>query len=367
MILNKLSLVNFKNYEQLEIELSAKINCFVGNNGEGKTNLLDAIYYLSLCKSFFNSADSQNIRYGHDFFLVQGEYELNDSVEKIYCGLKKGRKKIFKRNNKEYQKLAEHIGLLPVVMISPYDTVLITGGSEERRKFMNGVISQYNKEYLNSLINYNNVLSQRNKLLKDAAKGGYLDKDTISIYNEQLAVYGDYVFKCRSEFFSKLLPLFQEYYDFVSGANEKVSLEYKSHLHEKSFVKNLEESIDKDRVLQYTTRGIHKDDLVMNLEDHPIKKVGSQGQQKTYLISLKLAQFDFIKEIAKLKPILLLDDIFDKLDATRVEKFIRLVAENHFGQIFITDANKQRLDNIMVKMNSEHKLFEVDRGEANIL
>lgn len=360
MNLQDLSLINFKNYSQVELNFSPKINCFIGQNGVGKTNLLDAIYYLSMCKSYLNPIDSQNIKYEEDFFVIQGDYFLQEKKENIYCGLKKGKKKQFKRNKKEYQKLSDHIGLLPVVMISPMDNSLILDGSEERRKFMDTVISQYNKEYLDNLIKYNRVLAQRNKLLKDFYQTRSFDEDTIDIWDEQLIGLGEKIHKVRVSFVEELIPIFQEYYSRISGNNERVKLVYDSPLFEGEYRNLLKSAIDKDRVVQHTTIGIHKDDLVLTLEKYPIKKAGSQGQQKTYLVSLKLAQFDFIKKISGLKPILLLDDIFDKFDRQRVRQIIELVAENHFGQIFITDTNQDRLESILNEANIQHSLFSID-------
>ncbi len=359
MYLKKLALLNFKNYSQKEIELSDKINCFVGKNGVGKTNILDAIYYLSFCKSFLNPIDSQNIKHEEDFFVLQGEYDKSNKTENVYCGVKRSAKKQFKRNQKEYQKLSDHIGLFPLVIISPIDYELITGGSEERRKFISGIISQYNKSYLEDLIKYNKALTHRNKLLKNLAKSGEFDQLSIDIWNEQLISPGEKIFKERDNFIEKFIPIFQKYYEYISLKNEKVDLKYESDLQKNNFKDLLIRSIDKDRILQYTTKGIHKDDLIFNLSSFPIKKIGSQGQQKSYLIALKLAQFDFISEINHYKPILLLDDIFDKLDSERVKQIVKLVAEKNFGQIIITDTNQDRLEKILKNTSIEYKLFNL--------
>ncbi len=363
MYLQELSLINFKNYSQIELSFSSKINCFIGQNGVGKTNLLDAVYYLSMCKSYLNPIDSQNIKYDEDFFVLQGDYLLKEKHENIYCGLKRNKKKQFKRNKKEYQKLSEHIGLLPVVMISPLDNSLILEGSDERRKYMDSVISQYDKIYLDNLIKYNRALVQRNKLLKDFYQNRTFDQDTIDIWDEQLIALGEKVYKTRVKFVEELIPIFQEYYTRISGNKEQVQLVYDSQLHEGDFRDILRNALDKDRIVQHTTVGIHKDDLILTLENYPIKKAGSQGQQKTYLVSLKLAQFDFIKELSGLKPILLLDDIFDKFDRTRVRQIIELVAEHHFGQIFITDTNQERLENTLSGIDIPHHIFEI--GSTN--
>jgi len=359
MHLKSLSLVNFKNYEQVDIPLSAKINCFVGENGVGKTNLLDAIHYLSLCKSNLNPVDSQNVRYDQDFLVVQGLFDRKGKEENIYCGIRKQKKKQFKRNQKEYSKLSEHIGLIPLVMISPADAILINGGSEERRKFMNGVIAQYSRVYLENLIQYNRALNQRNKLLKDFAFSRNFDPQILEVWDEQLIRYGEPIFEERVRFVNELLPVFDAFHSHVSGNREKVSLSYQAHLKETGFRDGLKASMEKDRIVQYSTFGIHKDDLGMELGGYSLKKSGSQGQQKTFLVSLKLAEFEFIRKLTKIPPILLLDDIFDKFDAGRVKHIISLVAENQFGQIFITDTNEQRLQGILKEIPADHKVFRI--------
>ena len=360
MYLKKLTLINFKNYNELELGFSAKINCFIGRNGVGKTNLLDAIYYLSMCKSYLNPIDVQNIKYEKDFFVIQGEYTRNDKDEDIYCGLKRNKKKQFKRNKKEYEKLSDHIGLLPIVMISPLDNSLILEGSDERRKFMDSVISQYDKEYLEQLIRYNRALAQRNRLLKDFYQSRSFDNESIDIWDDQLINLGEKIHLTRVKFVENLIPIFQEYYNRISEYREKVDLVYDSQLYEGDYNDLLKNSIEKDRILQYTTVGIHKDDLALSLNGFPIKKAGSQGQQKTFLVALKLAQFDFIKQISNLNPVLLLDDIFDKFDNNRVRKIIELVAEHHFGQIFITDTNQDRLEPILREIDIAHSLFIIE-------
>ncbi len=360
MFLKNISLINFKNFEQLDLEFCRKINCFSGRNGSGKTNLMDAVYYLSMCKSFFNAVDSQNIMHGKDFFVIQGTYSRLEEDENIYCGVKRNTKKQFRRNKKDYSRLSDHIGLLPVVMVSPGDSVLITGGSEERRKFMNGVISQYDKLYLEDLIKYNQALTQRNALLKDFARKGYYDAESLDIWTQQLIEPGNRIFNKRVEFLEKLLPIFQYYYDFVSKGKEMVGLIYDSQLSASGFENLFEKSLEKDRILQYTTTGIHKDDLQFLLGDNPIKRDGSQGQQKTYLVALKLAQFDFMKRINGFNPILLFDDVFDKLDDVRVKQIVKLVSANHFGQIFITDTSRERLETILKGIDIEYRLFDIE-------
>lgn len=367
MHLKELNLLNFKSYDQLDLSLHPKINCFVGNNGVGKTNLLDSIFYLSMCKSNFNSIDYQNIRHNQEFFMIQGTYYRKEKDESIYCAVKRDAGKTFKRNGKEYDRLADHIGFLPIVIISPADTALITEGSEERRKYMNSVISQYNQPYLNDVLKYNKLLANRNRLLKEK---GYSLKtliDLLDVIDDQLDGFATKIYEQRLDFTKKLTPIFQDYYQKVSNGSEVVELVYQSHLQEKSLKEHLAESLEKDRILQYTSRGIHKDDLMLTLNGHPIKKEGSQGQQKTYLIALKLAQFNFIEQLSGIKPILLLDDIFDKLDMNRVEQFIRLVSDHYFGQIFITDTNKSRLDEILHKIDSGYSLFNVSDTEVTLV
>jgi DNA replication and repair protein RecF len=366
MYLKKLSLVNFKNYPSFELVFCPRINCIVGDNGVGKTNLLDAIYYLSLCKSYFNSIDTQNIMHNEELFVIQGEYERLEEMENIYCGVKRNAKKQFKRNKKEYTKLSDHIGLLPIVMISPYDGELVTGGSEERRRFINGVISQYDKSYLEDLIAYNRALTQRNAALKEAARKRSFDTELIELWNEQLIPPGERIYKARVDFIEKLMPIFQSNYELVSMGREKTLLAYESQLHQSSYEELLKCSLEKDRILQFTTQGIHKDDLILNLGEHLIRKTGSQGQQKTYLISLKLAQFDFMRNINGFKPILLFDDLFDKLDRSRVKQLLSLVAENHFGQIFITDTNRERLESVLEEVPIEHQFYTIKNDNISL-
>jgi DNA replication and repair protein RecF len=367
MHLKKLALTNFKNYELNELELSPKINCFVGNNGVGKTNILDAIHYLSLTKSFFNSIDSISIRHGEDYFIIQGTFVRDGEEDQIYCAFQKQKQKLLKRNGKEYQKLSDHVGRYPVVMISPADSALITEGSEDRRKFMNKIISQYSAEYLDSVLRYNKALQQRNKVLKDINSSGKADDDILSIWDAQLVKYGSFVYNERDLLVNELIPVFQEYYSMISSGKESVKLKYRSHLSEGSFGDALLNSINKDRYLEYTTVGIHKDDLLLEMNDFSVKSLGSQGQQKSYLVALKLAKFDYIKRKAGFSPILLLDDIFDKFDAERVEQIIRLVGNQMFGQIFITDTHQNRLQDILSSHKTDYKLFRIaDNGIVEV-
>jgi DNA replication and repair protein RecF len=368
MFIRNLTVVNYKNLIQADLQFSPKLNCFIGNNGVGKTNLLDCFYYLSFCKSCFNLPDSQNVRHNEDFFVIQGKYDNNGEPEDIYCGFKSGHKKIFRRNKKEYDRLSDHIGLVPLVMISPADSALIQGGSEERRRFMDSVISQYDRQYLEWLLKYNRALLQRNNLLKYFAQNHQFDADSLEVWNEQLIVTGEKIYKKRVEFLEALLPVFQKYYNFICQGNELVKLEYQSQLNDSDFRTQLKDAVSKDSVLQYTSVGIHKDDLELKIDDFPIKKLGSQGQNKTYLISLKFAQFDFIQSVNSVKPILLLDDIFDKLDSSRVGQIVKLVSESNFGQIFITDTNREHLDGIIREVGgADYQIFLVTAGQISLM
>ncbi|MCL4145910.1 UNVERIFIED_CONTAM: hypothetical protein GTU68_000481 [Idotea baltica] len=359
MYLKKISLVNYKNFEAEAFEFDTKINCFVGYNGVGKTNVLDAIYHLAFTKGYFNSIAGQNIQHHKDFFVVEGVFNLNDKEELITCSFKKGQKKLVKRNSKEYEKLSEHIGLLPLVIISPNDTNLISEGSDVRRKFMDSVIAQSDKNYLHDLINYNKVLSQRNALLKYFASNHTFDALNVDVYNKQLIGFGNEIFKKRKQFADDFAPIFKKRHIHISDAIENVSFSYKSQLENTNFEDLLKNSLEKDRVLQYTSVGIQRDDLLYSIDKHPIKKFGSQGQQKTYLIALKLAEFDFIQFQSKKTPILLLDDIFDKLDENRVAKIVDLVNDDSFGQIFITDTHSERTENVIKKTDQSYKMFEL--------
>jgi len=364
MHLKNLSLINFKNYTQADFTFSPRINCFVGDNGGGKTNVIDAIHYLCMCKSYFNAVDTQNIRTGSEFAVIQGSFVIRDKTEEIYCAIQKLRNKVFRRNKKEYERLSDHIGLIPVVVISPADSCLITEGSDERRKFMNSVISQYDRQYLEDNIRYNHLLMQRNKLLKEVAGSVRFDEVTLAAYDEQIKPYGERIFERRENFIRKLVPVFRNYYSFIAGGSESVDLNYQSQLIGNSYDTILLEARTKDRILQYSTVGVHKDDLNLTLNDLSIKRIGSQGQQKTYLVALKLAQFDFIKEVNGTLPIFLFDDIFDKFDEKRVTQIIKLVAEEHFGQIFITHTDPRRMKEIIHEIGVEYKFFHIDEGKV---
>ena len=362
MILKRLSILNYRNIAAAELEFSPKINCFVGQNGEGKTNVLDAIYFLSLTKSIANSIDSMNVRHGEEMMMVQGVYDLNGVEEDISIGMKMHQKKHVKRNKKEYKRLTEHIGLLPIIIASPNDSVIISGGSEERRRLMDVVISQYDPEYMTALTAYNKALQQRNAMLKAEDEP---DTGVISIYEEMMAKEGERIYQKRQAFIEEFIPIFQHFYSLISKGNETVSLNYKSHCQRGALLDIIQRDRQKDRIMGFSLHGIHKDELEMTLDGYPIKREGSQGQNKTYMISLKLAQFDFLKRTgSKTTPLLLLDDIFDKLDAQRVEQIVNLVASDAFGQIFITDTNREHLDKILERSQGDYKIFHVEGGNV---
>ena len=359
VFLKQLSLINYKNLAQIEFDFDAKINCFVGKNGVGKTNILDAIYHLAYGKSYFNPLAVQNIRHGEEFFVIDALLEKNGKEEKIVCSLKKGQKKTIKRNGKVYEKLSEHLGLIPLVIISPSDADLIVEGSETRRKFIDSVIATLDNTYLQLLIQYQKTLAQRNALLKYFALNQTFDADNLSIYNEQLSNSGQLIFEKRKQFLNDFIPIFEKHHTNISGGNEKVALKYESQLFEKELLSLLEESLQKDRIIQYTSAGIHKDDLVFEIDGFPIKKFGSQGQQKSFLIALKLAQFEFMKKQSGELPILLFDDIFDKLDETRVQKIVTMVNDAVFGQIFISDTHAERTELIIKETHQSYKIFPI--------
>lgn len=359
MFLKELSLTNYKNFESLKFSFDTKIICFVGLNGVGKTNILDSIYHLSYTKSYFNPIPSQNIKHGETFFFISGRYMIHDKEENILVSLKKGDKKIIKRNNKLYKKFSDHIGKIPLVLISPDDRNLIIEGSETRRKFIDGIISQTDKEYLNNLIDYNKTLKQRNALLKMFYDNSDNIRKTIDIYDRKLSSDAQKIYDKRREFLNEFIPIFKSRYKELSNDKENVEIKHSSDISpDQNLYKLLKNSLEKDLRFQYTTKGIHKDDLNLSLDNFPIKKYGSQGQQKTFLIAMKLAQFDYLSKLDS-KPILLLDDIFDKLDDSRVKQIINLVNQEKFNQIFISDTNKTRSENIIKKVNKSYKIFEI--------
>lgn len=365
MWLKNITLLNFKNYADASISFSKTVNVFVGNNGAGKTNLLDAIHYLCLCKGYFNPIDTQQIKTDEDLFLIQGDFDRKEKNEKITCGVKRNQKKQFKRNKKEYDKLANHIGLFPLVMISPYDTTIVMEGSEERRRFIDNVISQTDTHYLDELILYNRHLLNRNALLKQIAATRSYDPSLLEIYNDLLVDSGIKIFAKRQQFMLDFIPLFDNYYHYLTDGNEEVGLQYQSQLTDTAFELLLIQTIEKDKVLERTTTGIHKDELIFTITGMPLKKFGSQGQQKSFLIALKLAQYAYLQKYKGFKPLLLLDDIFDKLDDSRMHKLMEMVSHQDFGQIFITDTGRERVLALFSKIKVPVTLFEVNNGSVN--
>lgn len=367
MFLEKLQLINFKNYGETKFNFSAGINCFTGNNGVGKTNILDAIYYLSFCKSYFTATDIQNIRHGEQFFAIHGSYQKNNHGEdRVSCIQEKNKKKIFRMNDDEYDKLSDHIGQFPLVMVSPYDRDLINEGSEVRRKFIDGVISQFDKSYLNDLISYNRALKQRNALLKSFHYNQHFDQQNLEIWNEILIENGQRIHNKRKSFIEDFIPFFQDYFEIISGGKDRVVLSYDSQLFENDFHQLFQQNLDKDLQLKYTSAGTHKDDLKMLIQGYNIKRFGSQGQQKSYVVAMKLAQFEYIRQVKGFFPVLLLDDIFDKLDHHRVEQIIQLVSDHKFGQVFITDTQKERIESVFNTVKIDHKIFEISQDQAII-
>ncbi|EHQ43336.1 DNA replication/repair protein RecF [Myroides odoratus] len=360
MYLKKIDLLNFKNIEDKSFEFNAKINCFIGLNGVGKTNILDAIYYIAYGRSYFNPIAVQNIKHGADFFVIDGLFEKNEQSEHILCSLKKGQKKILKRNNKNYERFSDHFGFIPLVIISPSDSDLIIEGSETRRKFLDSVISQMNSNYLQLLIQHQKLITQRNALLKSFVSNNYFDRDTLEIYNEQIETIAQPIYETRRDFLHEFIPIFNQYHQLITGNKDDVHLLYESQLEHHSMRELFDQNIQKDRALQYTSVGIHKDDLVFLLKGSPIKKFGSQGQQKSFLIALKLAQFDFLKKQHNIAPILLFDDIFDKLDELRVRQILELVNLDTFGQMFITDTHLDRTESLLNSINQDFKIFTIE-------
>ena len=365
MFLKDLQLHQFKNHTESKFIFTEPVNCFVGDNGAGKTNILDAIHYLSQTKSYFNHIDSQNIQFDSDYFMLKGTFDKDGNAQEIQCNIKEGEGKNIQKNKKKYKRFSEHIGQFPIIIISPTDTNLILEGSEVRRKYLDSSIAQYKQSYLQVLIQYNKVLKQRNALLKQFSDKGYYDAITLEIYDKQLLEHGNIIHKERTSFLKELTPVFNKYYAEISGENEKVGLIYKSQLNNNNFTTLLKESNTKDRISNYSQVGTHKDDIVFTMNSYPIKKIGSQGQQKSFLIALKLAQFDFIKEKIGYKPILLLDDIFDKLDDNRILKLISFVNKNIFGQVFITDTHADRSKEILTKAAISFSIFTINKGTLN--
>lgn len=362
MILEKIAILNYKNIAAATLDLSAKINCFIGHNGAGKTNVLDAIYYLSFCRSAFTNIDTITIRHEQDFSVIEGTYsnELGEPMQ-LYCGMKRGQKKHFKRNKKEYKRLSQHLGVVPLVFVSPSDSILIEGGSEERRRLMDVVIAQLDINYVEALNNYNKALQQRNALLKQDDEP---DPTLLDILEQQMAATGEQIYEKRKQFIERFLPIFQSNYERISGGREQVGLEYVSHCQRGPLLEVIRRDRAKDRAVGYSLHGIHRDDLELALGGYPMKRVGSQGQNKTFALALKLSQFSFLRQTSsQTAPLLLLDDVFDKLDADRVEAMVRLVSGDEFGQIFMTDTNREHLDQILRHTQQPYKIFNVADGE----
>lgn len=368
LLVHALELTHFKNHRASSWQFNPKVNIISGNNGNGKTNVLDALHYLSLTKSYLNTNDSQNITHGESMALLKAKLARKGSEHVLDLGLKKGQKKKVRLDGKEIDRLADHVGYMPVVMITPMDRDLIIDAAETRRKLMDTTVSQNDKHYLNALMAYNRALTQRNTTLKYFASNRTYDGEMIGLYNEQLAHNASIIFEARKAFASELLPLLTHYYQLLSGGKETVGVRYKSALHESSMTHLLTENESKDRILQYTSSGTHRDDLVFHLGEHPIKRVGSQGQQKSFLIALKLAQFEITKRHLGMPPLLLLDDIFDKLDEGRVANLLSLVHTEEFGQIFITDTHPERMLELSENLQLNHSTFEItDDGEIQSL
>jgi DNA replication and repair protein RecF len=361
LFLKKLSLVNFKNYTHADINFCKRLNCITGNNGEGKTNLLDAIYYLSFTKSYFNSIDSQNIGHDANMFVIQGNFS-NGKEDEVYIAQKRGDRKQIKLNKKEVTRFADYIGMFPAVMASPSDIELILDGSEARRKFVDSIISQYDKEYLNDVILYIKVLLQRNAQLKQFSKWGRFDAHSLKIWDEQMIAIGNKIHKKRKEFSIQFASIFQKYYELISGGKEPVEFTYQSQLNKDDFEALLNQAHEKDRNMEHSTVGIHKDDWEFSMDKRPVKRFASQGQQKSYLLAIKFAQFEFLKQHKQVIPILMLDDIHDKLDEYRVRRLIEIVSLDDFRQVFITNTDKERLQKLLKGISAEQKTFKVHAG-----
>lgn len=367
MHLENIRLINFKNYEDQLFDFSDQINFFVGDNGSGKTNLLDAVYYLSLTKSFLNQTDIKNIRWGADFFSIFGDFIKENSEHHVKCSVRPYNGKVFSIDKKEYERLSDHIGLFPVVLITPHDTDIIRGNSEIRRKFFDGIISQIDHNYLNDLISYNHTLRQRNESLKRFEEKNTYDPDLITSYDLKLAEFGNRIFTRREQFLQSFMPVFINHYENISENKEHVNMKYISHHHEGEIKKQLTLTREQDRILKRTSKGIHRDEIHLIIDDYPVKKIGSQGQQKSFLVALKLAQFDIMRNFFGYKPIILMDDIFDRLDDHRIQKIVELVAGHAFGQLFITDARPERTNSIINRIDADKKIFKIRDGKSTLV
>lgn len=369
MYLKELLLVNFKNYSDLKLSLSDKINCFTGQNASGKTNILDAIYLLSLTKSFFNTPDKLiiNTSSSDNFYSALATYEINNSIENIQVKYVRNNRKVFKKNDKEYPRLSDHIGLLPLVMISPNDVFLISEGSELRRRFLDIIISQFDKEYLHNLIQYNTALKQRNAILKKMDFSHSNSMGLFEVWDQKLIEYGTPIFEKRKIMTETLTTYFNQFYAKISNDQNELSIKYRSQLFQRPLKELLANNFESDKYLRYTSVGIHKDDLDFKIDGLPLKKIGSQGQQKSLLIAIKLAEYEILKQGSGKKPLLLLDDVFDKLDSFRVGKVMEIVAEKDYGQIFITDTHPDRIKQMVSQLNIPAALFEINNGNVKIM
>ncbi|MCB9169140.1 MAG: DNA replication and repair protein RecF [Flavobacteriales bacterium] len=359
----RLSLMHFRNHVEADLQLGPQVNCFIGPNGVGKTNLLDAIHYLSLCKSYFDPIDQNNIRHGEDVFLLKGSV-AGEEDDELSCSVRRGQKKVFLRNRKEYDRLADHVGRYPCVMITPYDGQLVLEGSELRRKFLDGLIAQFDRGYLDALVRYNRALAQRNVMLKRMAERGGAGPTDVEPWDDQLITHGTTVHAGRSAFLEELVPLVEQHYQGISNGPERIALEYRTPLQASSMAELLKEAWERDRNALHTTSGVHKDDLLFLIDDRPLKRFGSQGQQKTFLIALKLAQFDLTRTRAGRKPVLMLDDIFDKLDPQRMRHLLQLLAGHRFGQVLITDTDAQRLHRALDGLDLDVRFYHLDHDKA---
>ncbi|MGB1207287.1 MAG: DNA replication/repair protein RecF [Chitinophagales bacterium] len=366
MYIQKIKIVNFKNYEQASLRFSPKLNVVVGSNGTGKTNLLDAIYYMCFCKSYFNASDNLNIRHNTYFFRIESVFVLNEKEESVVAKVGQGRKKEMRHNQIVYKKLSEHIGLLPLVMIAPDDVSLIKNASEERRKLIDSTLCQLDSTYLANLIQYNKLLKQRNATLKSFVEKRFFNATLLQTYDERLIPLGKFIHFKRKEFVENLMPILQVFYKILSQGKEKVACIYKSHLNEKEFGEILKANLMQDKQVQRTTQGIHRDDLLFSIDGYRLKKFGSQGQQKSFLLALKLAIYRYIQQKKQQKPILLLDDIFDKLDLQRIEQLISIVTKEDFGQVFISDTQLKRIKIIFDKLSLSYCVFEI-KDSQNIV
>lgn len=358
-VLQKIVISDFRNIELQELEFSPNVNCISGNNGEGKTNLLDAIYYLSMTKSAFATSDRYNFRHGTEEFSIAGTYRMENGLSSRFALAMsaKGDKKV-KRDDKAYQKVSEHVGVLPVVMVSPSDVSMVSESGDERRRFVNAVLSQMDREYMNSMQQYNRLLLQRNKMLKEMD----VDRSLLEVIDMRMAALADPVYKARRQFVEDLRPVVAEYYKALSGDSEEVDIQYESSLDKAPLDQLLAASFEKDRILKHTTAGVHRDDFIFTMNGHPIRRYGSQGQQKSFLVSLKFAQYEIMKKNYGFAPVLLLDDVFDKLDMGRISNLLQMVASNDFGQIFITDSNKVRMSGIVDGLTQDRAYFETVSG-----